>query len=377
LSKKLHILFLCSWYPSKVLPTNGDFIQRHAEAVSLQHKVSVLHIISDNTLSESKIDIKEVNNVQTLIGYVKPTKNPILKSIRFIRVYKKIMHKLGSFDVIHLNVLFPFGVFALHQKTFRKIPFIISEHWTGYHKPQSNKISFVEHFISKRITKKATFVCPVSKNLKKSMIDFGLLGQYISVPNVVDTDLFKPQTNNENSLTIIHASGMNDAHKNISGMLKVARILEDQIPDFTWEFIGGKADQFTELINQLGFKRKTINFIDHITQKELAVYFKNASLFVLFSNYENLPCVILEAFSAGLPVISTNVGGIDEYFPSNFGCLIEKGNTKQLEEKIKKIAEQENSNKNEMHLYAKKHFSKEAIATSFTLLYNQAINNQN
>jgi glycosyltransferase involved in cell wall biosynthesis len=159
-------------------------------------------------------------------------------------------------------------------------------------------------------------------------------------------------------------------------MLKVARILEDQIPNLTWNFIGGKADQFTELIDQLDFKRKTINFIDHVTQKELAVYFKNASLFVLFSNYENLPCVILEAFSSGLPVISTNVGGIEEYFPSNFGCLIEKGNTKQLAEKIKEAGKQKYSNKREMHLYAKKHFSKEAIATNFSKLYNQAINNQ-
>jgi len=50
--KKLHVLFLASWYPSRVLKTNGDFIQRHAEAVALQHNVTVLHVISDSYLSE-------------------------------------------------------------------------------------------------------------------------------------------------------------------------------------------------------------------------------------------------------------------------------------------------------------------------------------
>ena len=46
MKENLHILFLCGWYPSKVLPKNGDFIKRHAEAVSSQHVVSILHIVS-------------------------------------------------------------------------------------------------------------------------------------------------------------------------------------------------------------------------------------------------------------------------------------------------------------------------------------------
>ena len=44
---KLNVLFICGWYPSRVLTNNGDFIQRHAEAVSLKQNVSVLHIITD------------------------------------------------------------------------------------------------------------------------------------------------------------------------------------------------------------------------------------------------------------------------------------------------------------------------------------------
>lgn len=189
MNNKLHILFLCSWYPSKVLPTNGDFILRHAEAVSLEHTVSILHIVSDTAISKTKIDFKEINNVQTFIGYVKHTKNPILKSIRFFKVYTEIIKKIAPFDIIHLNVLFPFGLFALHQKFFRNIPYIITEHWTGYHKPLSNEISFIERFISKKITKKAAFVSPVSNNLKNAMIDFGLKGNYNTIPNVVDTNL--------------------------------------------------------------------------------------------------------------------------------------------------------------------------------------------
>ena len=125
MNKKLHILFLCGWYPSRVLPNNGDFIQRHAEAVTLKHTVSVLHIVSDKNILKTEISIKNINEIQTYIGYVKHSNNPILKFIRFYLVYKEFIKKINAFDVIHLNILFPLGIIALHQKWFLKIPFII------------------------------------------------------------------------------------------------------------------------------------------------------------------------------------------------------------------------------------------------------------
>jgi len=373
LTKKLHILFLCSWYPSRVLPTNGDFIQRHAEAVSLQHKVSVVHIISDKSISKSKIELNTLNNVHTYIGYLKHTSNPFLKLLRYFNTYKRLLTQIGDFDLIHLNVLFPFGLLALHQKITKKKPFIISEHWTGYLKSQNHKISAFQKVLLKIITKNAAFVCPVSNNLKNSMLNFGLKGNYNPIPNVVDTDLFCPKTTDTPIFTIIHVSNMNDEHKNISDMLRVARELEDKIPDFVWNFIGGESDQFSQLIDQLNFKRKSINFINHISQKELATYFQNSDLFVLFSNYENLPCVILESFSSGLPVIATNVGGISEYFPRDFGSLITKNNTEQLLEKIVNVYNNPIKDKIKMQLYAENNFSKVEIATSFTELYHSAL----
>lgn len=377
MNQKLHILFLCGWYPSKVLPTNGDFIQRHAEAVNLQHQVSVLHIITDKTVTKkTQIDTKISNNITTHIAYIKPSTNPITKWIRFYKAYKKLLKKIDSISIVHLNTLFPFGVFALHLKWFKKIPFIISEHWTGYHKPQSKNISFFEKFISKTITKNAVFVCPVSIHLKKAMLQLGLKGNYSPVPNVVDTELFSLVDKKEKSFTIVHVSSMTDTHKNISGMLRVAKRLETEIGAFTWKFIGGPSDQFKPLIEQLNFKQDTIQFINHISQKELANHIQTAHLFVLFSNYENLPCVILEAFSCGIPVISTNVGGISEYFPDDFGFLIEKQNQYQLLEKINQMYHNPFSNSSTMHLYAAKKFSRKTIATHFSELYYKSIKQQ-
>ncbi|MDG2194302.1 MAG: glycosyltransferase family 4 protein [Polaribacter sp.] len=377
MNQKLHILFLCGWYPSKVLPTNGDFIQRHAEAVALKHNVTVIHIISDKSATQKiQIDTKNSNHLTTHIAYIKPSTNPIIKGFRFYNAYRQLLKKIGSVDHVHVNTLFPFGIFALHLKWFKKIPFIISEHWTGYQKPQSQDISFLEKAISKRITKSAAFVCPVSIHLKKEMVLFGLKGNYSPVPNVVDTELFSLVDKKEKSFTIVHVSSMTDTHKNISGMLRVAKRLETEIGAFTWKFIGGTSEQFDVLIEQLNFNRANVQFIDHVSQVELANHIQTAHLFVLFSNYENLPCVILEAFSCGIPVISTNVGGISEYFPDDFGFLIEKQNQHQLLRKIRKMYHNPISNSNAMHEYVITHFSRKTIATHFSELYYKSLKQQ-
>lgn len=379
MNQKLHILFLCGWYPSRVAPTNGDFIQRHAKAISSKHKVSVLHIISDkNSIKNIEIDFQEINGIATYIAYVKISKNPITKLIRFYNAYKQILRKIEPINNVHLNTLFPFGIFALHLKWFKKIPFIISEHWSGYNKPHSKNISFLKKMISKIITKNAAFVCPVSNSLKESMLNFGLKGNYKAIPNVVNTKLFHPTNKKEKQFTVLHVSGMDDEPKNISGMLNTAKKLEKIIGSFTWKFIGGSSNKFKPLIKKLNFKQATIKFEEHISHQKLVTHMQSAHLFVMFSNYENLPCVILESISCGTPIISTNVGGIYEYFQNDFGYLIEKQNETQLLEKIHYIYKNSEVNSQKMHLYAIKHFSEETVSNEFSKLYCKShINRRN
>ena len=375
MSKKLHILFLCSWYPSRVLPTNGDFIKRHAEAISTLNDVSVLHIISDKTISHSTLVATKDNNVNTFIGYVRYTSNPLVKYIRFTRMYKKAIRQIASFDIIHLNVLFPFGILALHQKIFNKIPFIISEHWTGYQSIASKKVSTFHKFIAKKIIRRASIVAPVSKHLQLSMISLGFKGKYLPIPNVVDTKLFIPKAGNKNAFTIVHISSLKNNHKNISGMLNVAKKLENENSNFNWNFIGGSRNNFDNQISELDFKSTKINFINHVSQTELVTYLQEASVFVLFSNYENLPCVILEAFSCGIPVISTDVGGIKEYFPENFGYLIPVNDEVKLKKCIIEIKNNPAYNQKEMHQFAEDNFSKKVLAKRFTDIYFKCLNN--
>lgn len=359
-----HILFLCGWYPSRVLPTNGDFIQRHAEAVSLHNKVSVLHIITDKSLQkDTELTYQKINNVHTYISYVKPTKNPVLKVFLFIKTFKKLMELIGEFDVIHLNKMYPFGIFTF----FNQKPYVITEHWTGYLNANNEKVNWLHKLIGKIIAKRAKYLCPVSKDLANAMINLGFDGNYNIVPNVVDTELFKPQKKNKSSsFTILHVSNMIDSHKNVSGLLKAVSKLNF---DYKLILLGDGSHKYLQKAAELGIKEK-VECIQHVTHNHVPDYFNKADIFVLFSNYENLPCVILESFSCGTPVISTDVGGIKEHFPEKFGFLIPKNNQKLLIQKLEEVYNNYGSfNPEEMHNYAVNNFSKVAIANAFNNLY--------
>ena len=374
MNNKLHILFLCSWYPSKVLPTNGDFIQRHAEAVSLKHTVSILHIVSDTAIAKTKIDVKEANNVQTFIGYVKHTKNPVLKSIRFFKVYTEIIKKIAPFDIIHLNVLFPFGLFALHQKFFRNIPYIITEHWTGYNQFSINQIPFFEKSLSKIITKNAFSICPVSEQLSLNMQNTGLKGNYTPIGNVVDTELFKPGSVKENTFTIIHISSLNNLQKNISGMLKAAKKLEEHIGKFTWKFIGGNEAQYQNLLSDLAFTSANIEFTPHLTQSELVTHIQTAHVCVSFSNYETFGITMTEAIASGTFVVASNTGILTEFPQEDYFKIIPINDEAALVDAIINRQNQlKKLNTKKMHYFIDTKFSKEVISKQFSKMYHQAL----
>lgn len=54
--------------------------------------------------------------------------------------------------------------------------------------------------------------------------------------------------------------------------------------------------------------------------------------------YEGLPAVIIEAFCAGLPVLGSKIGAIEEIIDNNVtGMLFEPNNAEDLREKVNKI----------------------------------------
>lgn len=73
--------------------------------------------------------------------------------------------------------------------------------------------------------------------------------------------------------------------------------------------IVGDGEEYHNLIPYAG---ERIRFVGAVSPKEVKEYMQNSDILVMNSSFEGVPMTILEAISYGLPVVSTNVGGIGE-----------------------------------------------------------------
>ena len=85
MDKKLNILFLASWYPSKVSSQAGNFIRNHAQAVAQQCNVAVLHAVSREQDQELEIESQQLEGVFEVVIYYKKIKGkgPFAKRKKF------------------------------------------------------------------------------------------------------------------------------------------------------------------------------------------------------------------------------------------------------------------------------------------------------
>jgi glycosyltransferase involved in cell wall biosynthesis len=379
------ILFLSGWYPNRIQPRLGNFIQRHAEAVALKDEVASLFVTSDKACKQLyEVEEETIKGIYTVNVYYKKVRYSFLlisqihKYYRYTKAhrigFKKIREYFGKPDVIHENILYPAGAMALMLKYRYSIPYLITEHSTEYHLHSSPNPLVL--WLKKKIASSASVITPVSENLAQAMKKKGLNGRYEVVNNVVDTSVFFPPSQKHNSkISFLHISTMADRQKNISGLLRTVAKLTETHSNFEFQIIGDEEYMHhMEYAQTLGVLNKTVFFHGTKTLKEVADAMRSSDCFVMFSNYENFPCVIAEAMTCGLPIISTNVGGIGEHINSERGLLVEaKNETDLLKAFLEMITNIEigKYNTEQISSYSKQQFSYENVAAKFHSIYER------
>jgi glycosyltransferase involved in cell wall biosynthesis len=371
-TKRFNILFISSWFPNKLEPTNGNFVQRHAEAVALMHHVEVLHAIGNKNQKETyHFDEQNIHGIKTLIVYYKNSNNPLLNFYRRMKAYQMGFQKMTPPDLVHGNILHNNLFFAVYLKKLYKIPFVVTDHWTALQEDYRLQTPKMVLWAAKTIAKEAEYILPVSENLSKSLESLGIKTPKKTISNVVDTDVFQLKTKHQ-PFRFLHVSSL-IPRKNPDKIITVAKQLHDLGYNFQLE-IGGDGD-YLSLQKQIDslHAQNYIHTFGEISYTSVAEKMKNSDCFVLFSENENLPCVLLEALSAGNLVISTQVGGVQEIVKEKLGRLVARGNEDQLLQAMKEVMEHPDrfetpENRRETVV---SHYSKKAIAEQFNEIYQK------
>ena len=370
----MRVLFLPGWYPHRTQPDLGNFIQRHAKAVANLHPVTVLYAIADPEVSSFEIDSHEQDGLTEHIAYFPPA---ILGPLARNGAWSKILdlHAPGH-DLIHAHVLHASLLPLRRTRRKLKLPVVVTEHWTGYQDGRAAGLPYPFRLLMRAEAKAAFRLCPVTEQLGSDMRKLGLKGQYEPVPNVVNTELFIPaaEPRTPKGLRLLHVSTLLEEQKNISGMLRAFKRALEHVPDLHLHVIGENSWTATaELAASIGIPPSAIAFSGPVKQAEVAQAMAEADALLLFSNWENMPCVISEAFSCGVPVISTRVGGIAEEVAPGRGLLMERGDEDGLVNSILEFASHRQDYKSAgIRQYALDRYSISGIARAFDSIYQQA-----
>ena len=364
------ILFISSWFPNKLEPTNGNFVQRHAEAVATRHEVEILHAIGDS--EQKKIycfEEKVVNGIKTIIVYYKKSTNPALNFYRRMQSYKKGFLLMEKPDLVHANILQNSMLFAVYLKQKHEIPFVLSEHWSGFLDINRHRLSKGHIFLAKKIAKHSSYILPVSNYLLTDLRKLGINSRFQIVENVVNLDRFHIKKGRAAQIKFLHISNLISI-KNPEKIIAAAVKLRIEFANFELHIGGdGEIEKLNQLIAEYNAELYIKTF-SLLTAEEVAEKMRESACFLLFSEYENFPCVLLESLASGTPVISTKVGGIPEMINEKNGILISKCEI-ELYEAMKKIVlnKTQFDTPENLHAFVDHHYSVEAISRKFDEIY--------
>ncbi|MCQ2304187.1 MAG: glycosyltransferase [Bacteroidales bacterium] len=378
----MNILHLLSWFPTPDDPTLGNFCLRQINALPDDCHSVILSVCDGKDLKQS-FEIHEIKGERyTHIQIaIRPPKNNILRKIKMLRMYQHGLHyikkKYFTPDFIHLHVTFPLGQVALLWHRLFGYPYVLTEHWTIY-QPQN------QHILRGRLKRKivnianhASVILPVSLDLQRNMERNGIHNQFQVVYNLVDTKTFTIGTPTQNGKKrMLHISTLRDEAKNFSGILRVVEKLRKQREDFELHVIHDyEAPEFNAFVKEHGLNDCVI-FHGKKNSTEVAEAFSKTDFFVLFSNFENLPCVIVEAFASGVPVLSTNVGGIAEIVNSDRGILVNSGDEDALLQGMNQMLDTYGKyNREAIRQYAQQTFANEIIGKQIYEQYQKVLQN--
>ena len=384
----MHVLHLASWFPNSTGEQDGDFIQRHLKAIARFLPVYLIHVVKDEQIKTrvSRSKTQEGNLNETIV-YYKPIRTGLPPLDKFISTitYKKVFkdairahfQEHGKPQLVHVHVAMRAGLLALWMRNKFKIPFIVSEHWSGYYKTDPDNYftrNLWFRLSTKKIIANASWLITVSNNLFEQLAPLFTVRNHSVIYNVVDTDSFfhKPSANSR--FTFIHVSNMHPI-KNVAGILTVLGRLNNIRDDWKLIMVGEINPSYQRLAIALGIA-------DHVEWRGVLPHdhvpdeIRKADAMIIFSNLETLSCVVCESLCCGVPVIATNVGGLPEIVTETNGKLCEPGVEAELLEHIIYVMDKPGTYEpKRISAEASRQFNASLIGSQFLSVYEQVLNN--
>jgi len=129
------------------------------------------------------------------------------------------------------------------------------------------------------------------------------------VPNIVDLERFRFRERNPLRPRLVSTRNF-DALYNVAATIRAFKIVQDRWPEASLTLVGGGGQEpaLRALVAELGLRH--VSFVGRVAPEAIAGYYADNDIYIQSPNIDNMPTSVLEAFASGLPVVSTEAGGV-------------------------------------------------------------------
>lgn len=167
--------------------------------------------------------------------------------------------------------------------------------------------------------------------LERVFARFGL--QAKAIFNLIETDEF--QFRERRALRPVFLSNRNlELHYGVDRVLRAFEIIQKKFPEavLTVAGDGSQRTALDKLAQDLGLKN--VSFVGRVAPHKIRDFYDAADIYLNGSEIDNQPLSLLEAFACGLPIVTTDAGGIpDVVTDGETGFLVPRGNYQLLAER--------------------------------------------
>lgn len=129
------------------------------------------------------------------------------------------------------------------------------------------------------------------------------------IPNIVDETQFCYRRRDVIRPRFLHNRGL-ESHYNVPCTIRAFAAVQQRHPDASLVIAhdGPLKRELQAMVSEMGLRQ--VAFVGAVSQERMRQLYDEADIYVMSPDIDNMPLSVLECYASGLPVVSTEAGGV-------------------------------------------------------------------
>ena len=169
-----------------------------------------------------------------------------------------------------------------------------------------------------------TYALVAPSNFLKSTFENYGFNNVQFIPNTIKIEAFQFQNKSIDTIALLWVRSFSKIY-NPEMAIRVLQGLTNAGVQTKLTMVGPDADGSLDRVKALATAHNLeVNFTGKLSRREWVDLSQNSNIFINTTNFDNMPVSVIEAMALGIPVVSTNVGGLSYLIEDEIdGILVE------------------------------------------------------